>query len=185
MPLPLDIVAIAGSLRKASYNKGLLRAAKELAPSDVSVEILDLAALPLYNQDLEKVGLPAAAANLRSRVGRADALLIATPEYNHTIPGVMGNAIDWLSRRPPTSPLRGKCVAIMGAARGGGSVRAQAALRVPLTHARALVLDGPVIALYDVDQLASDAGDLVDPAAREDVGKLMEALATAVRRARS
>jgi chromate reductase len=185
MPSPLDVVAIAGSLREASYNKGLLRAAAELAPADVSVEILDLAALPLYNQDLERTGLPAAAANVRARVGRSDALLIATPEYNHTIPGVMGNAIDWLSRRLPTSPLRDKTVAIMGAARGGGSVRAQAALRVPLTHARALVLDGPVIALYDVDQLASDTGDLSDSAAREGVGNLMDALATSVRRSRS
>jgi chromate reductase len=185
MPPPLDIVAIAGSLREASYNKGLLRAAAELAPNDASVEILDLAALPLYNQDLERTGLPAPAANLRERVGRADALLIATPEYNHTIPGVMGNAIDWLSRRLPTSPLRDKAVAIMGAAKGGGSVRAQATLRVPLTHAHALVLDGPVIALYDVDQLANDAGDLFDPAAREGVGHLMEALATVVRRSRS
>jgi chromate reductase, NAD(P)H dehydrogenase (quinone) len=185
MPSPLDIVAIAGSLREASYNKGLLRAAAELAPTDCSLEILDLAALPLYNQDLETTGLPAAVANIRDRVSQADALLIATPEYNHTIPGVMGNVIDWLSRRLPTSPLRGKAVAIMGAARGGGSVRAQAALRVPLTHARALVLDGPVIALYNVDQLASANGDLFDPGAREGVGNLMDALATAVRGSRS
>jgi chromate reductase len=182
---PLDIVAIAGSLREGSYNKGLLRAAAELALPDVSVEILDLAALPLYNQDLERTGLPAAATNLRDRVGRADALLIATPEYNHTIPGVMGNAIDWLSRRLPTSPLRNKPVAIMGAAKGGGSVRAQAALRVPLTHARAVILDGPVIALYDVDQLANDSGDLFDPAAREGVAHLMDALANTFRRSRS
>jgi chromate reductase, NAD(P)H dehydrogenase (quinone) len=184
MPLPLDIVGIAGSLREASYNKGLLRAAAELAPPDVFVETLDLAALPLYNQDLERTGLPAVAANLRERVDRADALLLATPEYNHTIPGVMGNAIDWLSRRLPTSPLRDKAVAIMGAAKGGGSVRAQAALRVPLTHARALVLDGPVIALYNVDQLASDTGDLLDSAAREGVSDLIDALATEVRRSR-
>ena len=102
----LDFVAVAGTLRAASYNRGLLRAAAELAPAGVSVEILDLTALPLYNQDLERTGLPPAAANLREGVGRADALLIATPEYNHTIPGVMGNTIDWLSRRLPTSPLR-------------------------------------------------------------------------------
>jgi chromate reductase len=185
MPSPLDIVAIAGSLREHSYNKGLLRVAAEFAPPDVSVEILDLAALPLYDQDLERTGLPAAATNLRDRVGRADALLIATPEYNHTIPGVMGNAIDWLSRRLPNSPLRDKTVAIMGAARGGGSVRAQAALRVPLTHARALVLDGPVIALYNVDQLASDTGDLFDPGARKDVGRMVEALANAARKSQT
>jgi chromate reductase, NAD(P)H dehydrogenase (quinone) len=185
MASPIDIVAIAGSLRAASYNKGLLRAAAELAPPDTRVDIYDLASLPLYNQDLEKTGLPEPASNLRDRVDRADALLIATPEYNHTIPGVMGNAIDWLSRRLPTSPLRDKGVAIMGAARGGGSVRAQAALRVPLTHARALILDGPVVALYNVDQLASDAGDLFDPAARESVGQLVNALAAVARKSQS
>lgn len=115
----------------------------------------------------------------------ADALLIATPEYNHTIPGVMGNAIDWLSRRLPTSPLRDKPVAVMGAARGGGSVRAQAALRVPLTHARAMVLDGPVVALYNVDQLATDTGDLLDLEAREGVARLVNALASAIRSERT
>ena len=116
-------------------NRGLLRAAADLAPIDVNVEILDLTALPLFNQDLERAGLPATVANLRERVRDADGLLLATPEYNHTIPGVMGNTIDWLSRRTPTSPLHDKPIAIMGAARGGGSVRAQAALRVPLVHA--------------------------------------------------
>jgi chromate reductase len=118
-------------------------------------------------------------------VAGAGAVLIATPEYNHTIPGVMGNAIDWLSRRLPTSPLRDKPVAVMGAARGGGSVRAQAALRVPSTHARAMVLDGPVVALYNVDQLATETGDLFDPEAREGVARLVDALATATRNARS
>jgi chromate reductase len=181
MPTQLDIVAVAGSLRAASFNRGLLRAAAELAPADVALEILDLTSLPLYNQDLESTGLPPAAARLRERVGVADALLFATPEYNHTIPGVMGNTIDWLSRRLPTSPLRDKPIAIMGAARGGGSVRAQAALRVPLTHARAVVLDGPVVALYNVDELADDTGDLFDPDARDGVAKLVDALARAAR----
>jgi chromate reductase len=183
-PLPLDIAAFAGSLRAASYNRGLLRAAAELAPSDVAVEILELAQIPLFNQDLERSGLPAAVADLRKRVAEADGLLIATPEYNHTIPGVLGNTIDWLTRRTPTSPLRDKPVAIMGAARGGGSVRAQAALRVPLVHARAVVLDGPVVALYNIDELATASGDLVDPEARQSVANLVGALASAVRAAR-
>lgn len=180
----LDIVGIAGSLRVASYNKGLLRAAVELSPNDVAFEILDLAGLPQFNQDLERTGLPSSVTDLRHRVERADGMLIATPEYNHTIPGVMGNAIDWLSRRLPTSPLRGKPTAIMGAAGGGGSVRAQAAIRVPLAHARATVLDEPVVALYHVDELATESGDLVDPGARQSVAALMEAFATAVRTAR-
>ena len=181
----MDIAAFAGSLRVTSYNRGLLRAAVELAPFDVGMEILDLAAIPLFNQDLERTGLPATAANLRERVKNADGLLIATPEYNHTIPGVLGNTIDWLTRRTPSSPLRDKPVAIMGAARGGGSVRAQAALRVPLAHARAAVLDGPVVALYNIDELATETGDLVDPEARQAVANLVSALANVERAARS
>jgi chromate reductase, NAD(P)H dehydrogenase (quinone) len=139
---PIDVVALAGSLRSGSYNRGLLRAAVELAPVNVTVEILDLIPIPLFNQDLEHT-LPPAVASLRNRVASADALLLATPEYNHTIPGVMGNVIDWLSRRLPTSPLRDKRTAMMGAAGGGASVRAQAALRVPLEHAQAVILEGP------------------------------------------
>ena len=187
MPTPprLDIAAFAGSLRVTSYNIGLLRAAVELAPPDVAIEILDLAAIPLFNQDLERTGLPATVANLRQRVRDAAGLLIATPEYNHTIPGVLGNTIDWLTRRTPTSPLRDKPVAIMGAARGGGSVRAQAALRVPLVHAHAEVLDGPVVALYNIDELATETGDLVDPEARQAVAKLVSALANVVGATRS
>jgi chromate reductase len=177
----LDIAAFAGSLRATSYNRGLLRAAAELAPGDVAIEILDLTAIPLFNQDLERTGLPETVANLRKRVRDADGLLIATPEYNHTIPGVLGNTIDWLSRRTPTSPLRDKPIAIMGAARGGGSVRAQAALRVPLAHAHAVVIDGPVVALYNIDELATDSGDLVDAGAREGVANLVDALARVVR----
>ena len=177
----MDIAAFAGSLRAASYNRGLLRAAAELAPVDVAVEILDLAAIPLFNQDLERTGLPSAVAALRQRVRDADGVLIATPEYNHTIPGVLGNTVDWLTRRTPTSPLRDKPIAIMGAARGGGSVRAQAALRVPLAHARAAVLDGPVVALYNIDELANETGELVDPVARQGVANLLSALASAVR----
>jgi chromate reductase len=184
-PLPLNIAAFAGSLRAGSYNRGLLRAAAELAPADVAVEILDLAAVPLFNQDLEPSGLPATVTNLRERVRDAAGLLIATPEYNHTIPGVLGNTIDWLSRRTPTSPLRDKPIAILGAARGGGSVRAQAALRVPLVHARAAVIDGPVVALYNIDELATETGDLVDPEARQGVANLVSALASAVRATRS
>jgi chromate reductase len=95
-PPPLDIAAFAGSLRASSYNRGLLRAAVELAPVDVAIEILDLAAIPLFNQDLERTGLPTTVANLRQRVTDADGLLLATPEYNHAIPGVLGNTIDWL-----------------------------------------------------------------------------------------
>jgi chromate reductase, NAD(P)H dehydrogenase (quinone) len=119
----IDVVALAGSVRSGSYNKGLLRAAIELAPVNVTIEILDLTPVPLFNQDLEHA-LPPAVARLRNRVASADALLLATPEYNHTIPGVIGNVVDWLSRRLPTSPLRDKPIAMKGAAGGGGSVRA-------------------------------------------------------------
>jgi chromate reductase len=173
---PIEVVAVAGSLRTGSFNRGLLRAAVEMAPDGVAVEILELNTIPMFNQDLEHVALPQAVAHLRTMVQRADALLIATPEYNHTIPGVLGNAIDWLSRRLPTSPLRQKRVALMGAAGGGGSIRAQAALRVPLAHAHAVVLENPIVALYHVERLATDTGDLVDPVSRDAVANLMRSL---------
>ena len=171
----IDVVALAGSLRSGSYNRGLLRAAVELAPVGVAIEILDLTRVPLFNQDLEP-SLPPRVSLLRTRVASSDALLLATPEYNHTIPGVMGNVIDWLSRRLPTSPLRDKPIAMMGAAGGGGSVRAQAALRVPLEHAGALVLEIPFVAFREVSLLANETGDLIDLGARDQVAGLVGAL---------
>jgi NAD(P)H-dependent FMN reductase len=104
----IRVVGFAGSLRRASYNRGLIRAAAELAPPGIVVEVFDLGDMPLYNQDVEDAGEPAAVVAFKQAIERSDAMLVATPEYNHGIPGVLKNALDWASRPRVTSPLRDK-----------------------------------------------------------------------------
>ena len=126
----LDVLGISGSLREKSYNTALLREASRLAPAGMSIEIASIRDIPLYDADLEARGFPAGCrCNCASGLPRADALLIATPEYNFSIPGVLKNAIDWLSRPPHDARLKGKPVAIVGAGGRLGSARAQYHLR--------------------------------------------------------
>ena len=142
------ILGISGSLRERSYNTALLRAAAELAPPDVEVEIFDLSRIPLYNDDVEAVGDPEPVAELRAAVADADALLLATPEYNRGTSGVLKNAIDWLSRPALASVLRWKPVAIVGASSGrGGTKYAQLQVRDALVFPGAVVLEEPVVQL--------------------------------------
>ena len=125
----LKILAIPGSLRRASFNRALARAAAELAPAGATVEIADLRDLPVYDEDVNAAGPPAAVVELKRRIAEADAVFIATPEYNYGVPGVLKNAIDWTSRGP-NQPWKGKPVAIAGASNGGfGTARSQLALR--------------------------------------------------------
>lgn len=127
---PLRVVGIAGSLRKASLNRALLRAAQELAPSCMRIEIEDLIAVPMFNSDLDGANPPDAVTWLRRSVGGADGLLFVTPEYNHGVPGVLKNAIDWLSQPLHGSALEGKPTALMGASTGlAGTARGQSQLR--------------------------------------------------------
>ena len=115
------VLAIAGSLRAASYNRGLLRAAQEVAPEGMQVELWEhLAAIPPYNTDVEAQGDPEPVAAFKAAIRAADALLIATPEYNRGVPGVLKNALDWASRPALGSPLAGKLVGIVGASTGQG-----------------------------------------------------------------
>src|SRR5437870_3191869 len=125
----LKIMGIAGSLRGASYNRGALRAAQELAPADVQIDPFDLAGISVYNQD-EEAKMPARVVEFKQRIKAADAILIATPEYNYSIPGVLKNAIDWASRPYGDNPFNDKPVAIMSASIGMlGGARAQYHLR--------------------------------------------------------
>src|SRR5690242_6672036 len=127
MPSSIHLLGFAGSLRKGSYNRALLRAAEELLPEGVTLETFEIAPIPLFNDDLRLQGDPEPVRFFKERIAAADALLIATPEYNFSIPGVPKNAIDWASRPPDQSPLRGKPVGVMGASTGQfGTVRAQA-----------------------------------------------------------
>src|SRR4026209_985314 len=131
----LSFVGIAGSLRRASINRGLIRAAVDGAPAGTSVVPYELADIPMFNADVEAGGDPPAVADFKRAIASADALLIATPEYNHCVPGVLKNAIDWASRPARESVLTGKPVAIMGASTGrGGTARAQAHLRDGLAY---------------------------------------------------
>lgn len=127
----MKIIALSGALRRASYNTALLRAAAALAPEGVDIELRTLHGIPLYDGDVEAQGIPEAVTTLREAIRAADALLIATPEYNHSIPGVLKNGLDWLSR-PPAEGARlfsGKPTGVIGASPGGfGTVRSQGAL---------------------------------------------------------
>jgi chromate reductase len=112
------ILALAGSLRQGSYNRGLLRAAGELAPDWVKVQFFDIGTLPFFNEDLEAPTDPEVVRQFKEAISRANAILIATPEYNGAVPGVLANAIDWASRPTGRSVLRNKPVAVMGAVPG-------------------------------------------------------------------
>ena len=142
----MKILGISGSLRLDSYNTGLLRAAAELLPEGVELELWEgLKAVPPYDQDDDGPEAPAAVAELRSAVAGADAVLIATPEYNASIPGALKNALDWVSRPLRSNPLRNKPAAVIGASTGAfGAVWAQAELRKVLGTIGARVLEGDV-----------------------------------------
>ncbi len=172
-----QILGIAGSLRKASYNRGLLRAAREVAPEGVDIDIFDLLPIPLYNGDVEAAGDPAPVRELKERIRAADALLIATPEYNYSIPGVLKNAIDWASRPPQDSPLRHKPIALMGASPGGfGTVRSQLALRQVFVFTKSYVLLEPEVHVSAAGDKFDAEGNLSDAQTPQNVRALVMAL---------
>lgn len=169
-----QILAIPGSLRRQSYNRQLLETAKQVAPVDVDMRIVDLASIPHYNSNVEERGDPEAVTLLKDQIRRADALLIATPEYNASIPGVRKDTIGWTSRPPSSSVLRDKPVAIMSAATGRfGAVRGQRALRQILDHVGASVLSFPEVLVAQAGLLFDGAGELQDEATRERVRALV------------
>jgi len=175
----MDILALPGSLRRASCNRRLLMAAAELAPPGMTLQIWnEMGSIPLYDEDLEREtnGGPEPVRRLRSRLAEADGLLIATPEYNHSVPGVLKNTIDWLSRPGPEEPLAGKPVAIIGATRGRWGTRlAQSALRQVLYSTESLVLPSPALFLANASNAFDEDGRLVDEQARRNLGALLSA----------
>ena len=174
----LSFLGIAGSLRQGSYNRGLIRAAVEVAPAGTSVVPYDLAEIPMFNADIEAGGDPPAVADFKRAIAAADALLIATPEYNHCVPGVLKNAIDWASRPARQSALTGKPVAIMGASTSpGGTARAQAHLRDGLAYTNGFVLPLPEVLVGLAREKFDEAGDLTDDDAVGEVRDLLVALA--------
>jgi chromate reductase len=180
---PVRILGIAGSLRRGSYNQGLLRAAIELAPPDVVIDTFDIGTLPLHNEDLRADGDPAPVAALKEAMAAADALLFVTPEHNRSIPGVLKNAIDWASRPVDSTPLNNKPVGIIGASDGPwGTTRAQMHLRQILTGTNSLAMVRPEVYIGLVPQFADDDGNLIDEKQRDRVRQYVIALAGWARR---
>lgn len=173
----IKILAFAGSLREGSYNKAVLRAAKELASSSMNIHIFDLEGIPLYNADVEAQGDPERVAEFKEAIRGADGLLIATPEYNHGVPAVTKNAIDWASRPPKSAPLNKKPVGILGASPGmTGSARGQSQLRQAFEFTNSYCMPQPEILVYRAHEKFDDDGKLTDEATRKYLAKYLEAL---------
>ena len=176
MEKEINILGIAGSLRKQSYNRGLLQVALEVVPADCKLEIFDLAGIPVYNQD-EEMKPPSAVVNLKAKVRAADAILIATPEYNYSIPGVLKNALDWASRPYGDSAWDNKPVALMGASPAlQGTSRAQYHLRQVFVYLNMHPLNRPELMIASAQDKFDVNGKLTDPKVRQRIGDLLVAL---------
>ena len=180
------ILGLSGSLRRQSFNTRLLRAAAELAPDGVDIELATLAGIPLYDADLEaRDGIPDAVAELRRRIAASDALLIATPEYNNGIPGVAKNGIDWLSRRPDDKPhvFVDLKVAVIGASPGGfGTILAQGAWLPVLRTLQARQWFGGRLQVSRAGKVFADDGGLADDDIRDRLEKFLAGFTEFVRR---
>jgi chromate reductase len=180
----LQVVAIAGSLRRDSLNRRLVEAAAACAPDGIEVRVYrGLGELPPFNQDLETGAFAAGPVReLCEQVAAAQGLLIATPEYNHSVPGVLKNAIDWLSRPSSGEVLVGKPVAVVGASAGRWGTRlAQAAVRQALFATESLLVTGPALYLAQTDASFDSSGRLTDEAARRALRQILQALARIMR----
>jgi chromate reductase len=172
----LTFCAILGSLRACSYNTAAIRAAAELAPQGVTIVEAGTADIPVYTEDVKAAGFPPAVIRLQHAIASADAVLIATPEYNYSVPGVLKNAIDWVSRTDP-QPFANKPVAIMGASPGAlGTGRAQYDLRKMFVYLDAHVLNRPEIMISAAQSRFDADGKLTDEATRKFVANLLTAL---------
>jgi chromate reductase len=180
------IVAFAGSLRRGSFNRALIRAAQELAPDGMTIELVEIGNLPFYNADTEGEGDPPAVAAFKTSLSEADAILIATPEYNDGIPGVLTTAIDWGSRLPGRAPLTGKPVALMGASPSQiGTARAQLHLRQLLSHVQARVLPPPELLVASAHERFDADLRLTHESTRRVLAQLLQRFARWIARERA
>src|SRR3954467_1686656 len=169
----MKVLGICGSLRKASFNAMALRAAQKLVPQGMSLEIADISAIPLYNDDVRVAGEPAEVAALKARIRAADAVLLVSPEYNFSIPGVLKNTLDWLSR-PPEPPFAGKTVAIMGASPGPvGTARVQYDLRKVLVFLDAFTVNKPEVFISFAQNKFNAEGELTDEPTAKFITELL------------
>lgn len=181
----ITILGFAGSLRKQSFNRSLLRAAVELTPPDAKIEIFELDDIPPYNQD-EEQPLPERVRLFKERIHAADAILIVTPEYNYSIPGVLKNAIDWASRPYGDNAFDGKPAAIMGSSVGAlGTARAQYHLRQCCVFLNMLVMNRPEAMVATADKKIDENGRVTDETTRKYIGDLVAGLAKWTRKLKS
>jgi chromate reductase len=170
------VLGFAGSLRKDSYNKSLLRAAVDLAPDDMKLETFDLEGIPSFNQDLE-MKMPVKVKEFKAKIRAADAILIVTPEYNYSVPGVLKNAIDWASRPYGDNAFEDKPVAVMSASGGMlGGARAQYHLRQSFVFVNAHLLNRPEVMVTFANEKIDENGKLTDETTRKKVKELLKAL---------
>ncbi len=182
MEKTVNLLSFAGSLRKGSYNTALLRAALELVPKDAKLEIFDLEGIPPFNQDLESQP-PQKVKEFKAKIRAADAILIATPEYNYSIPGFLKNAIDSASRPYGDNAFDGKPVALMGASAGAlGTARAQYHLRQSCVFLNMHPLNQPEVMVPLAQEKIDQDGKVTDQKTREKIRELLESLVAWTRR---
>lgn len=182
MAAKISILGFAGSLRKGSYNKALLREALKQASKDVQLTLFDLEGIPPFNQDLESQP-PEKVKEFKAKIRAADAILIATPEANYSIPGVLKNAIDWASRPYGDNAFDGKPVGIMGATIGNlGTARAQYHLRQCFIFLNMYPLNQPEVMVSSAQDKIDANGNITDPKTKEKIKELLEALVAWTRR---
>jgi chromate reductase len=182
MSKQIRILGIAGSLRRESYNRAALRAATQLVPEGASIEIFELEGIPGFNQD-EEQNPPAKVVELKRRIREADAILIVTPEYNYSVPGVLKNAIDWASRPYGDSAWNGKPAAIMGASIGAiGTARAQYHLRQMFVFLNMFPINQPEVMIGNASERFDAAGNLTDDTTKDFIRKLLQTLVEWTRR---
>jgi chromate reductase len=180
----VSIFGFAGSLRRGSYNKAILRAAQDLAPNGTQLEIFDLEGIPPFNQDLEDQP-PARVKEFKKKIIAADAILIATPEHNYSIPGVLKNAIDWASRPHGDNALDGKPVAIMGASIGMlGTARAQYHLRQTFVWLNMYPVNTPEVMVPFAHKMIDEQGRVTDQKTKDKIRELLESLVSWTKRLR-
>lgn len=172
----LEVLGFAGSLRQGSLNRALLRAAAARAPAGLRIAPFELDAVPLYNGDVEARGEPPGVAAFKAAIQRADGVLMVTPEYNHGVPGVMKNAVDWASRPARGAPLGGKPVGIIGASPGiTGTARGQSQLRQAFEFTNSHCMGQPELLVFRAHEKFDAAGELTDAKTAEMLVKYLEA----------
>lgn len=180
----IKIIGISGSLRRESYNTAALKTASGLLPENAELEIADISKIPFFNEDVEAQGEPAAVKELKEKISGADAVLIATPEYNYSISGVLKNTIDWLSRGE-TKPLAGMPLAIISASKGiFGGVRAQNHLRQICVILDAKPLNKPEVFIMSAHNKFDSEGKLKDDFTKDLITKLMAELVSEAEKAK-